>query len=157
MLLISSFVSSLNLPATPRPIPTIITDTARQINDTAGLIALLGINQTGPIPSDFGLLPKIDVCVLELPGQLPLAQLDKGDCELRNTLNEMNFSNFKTRHHIRHQKHFENEEHLRHGDNDSSAMTSSGHNYDPRSRIINKKVIMSKAVLDNYNNGSANR
>ncbi|KAK9753192.1 TGF-beta propeptide [Popillia japonica] len=142
---------------TPRPIPTLITDTARQNNDSTGIYALLGINENGSVPSDFGLLPKIDVCVLELPGQVPLVQLNKDDCDLKNNLNELSV-NLLNHHHIRHQKHLENEhQHNNNNGNTNNTPFNAGEIYDFRSKIRNKKIILSRDMLEKLNNGSINR
>lgn len=155
------------LAATPRPIPTLITDTAKQINDSAGIFALLGVNQTGSFSGDFGLLPKIDVCVLELPGQMPLIQLNKGDCELKNSLSELIGANaLNTHHHIRHQKHFGNVQHHQGRDSNnpptsssssSSSTSTGGGGKDFRSRIVNKTLLIPKDIYEILNNGSINR
>ncbi|KRT84838.1 hypothetical protein AMK59_1553 [Oryctes borbonicus] len=139
-------VGTINSP-TPRPIPTLITDTAKRVNDSSGIFALLGVNETQSLPSDFGLLPKIDVCVLELPGQMPLGQLTKDDCELKNSLSELNLRIFSHHHHIRHQKHLENE-HQQHNNGDSN---------DFRTKIKNKQLYFPKDLVEKLSNASINR
>lgn len=97
------------------------------------------------------------MCVLELPGQVPLVQLNKDDCDLKNNLNELSV-NLLNHHHIRHQKHLENEhQHNNNNGNTNNTPFNAGEIYDFRSKIRNKKIILSRDMLEKLNNGSINR
>ncbi|KAK9753191.1 TGF-beta propeptide [Popillia japonica] len=83
--------------------------------------------------------------------------LNKDDCDLKNNLNELSV-NLLNHHHIRHQKHLENEhQHNNNNGNTNNTPFNAGEIYDFRSKIRNKKIILSRDMLEKLNNGSINR
>ncbi|RZB40843.1 TGFb propeptide domain containing protein, partial [Asbolus verrucosus] len=134
--------------STPKPIPTIITDAARQSNELDQRIhSLLGRNTTTSLFGDIPMLPTIDICTLEFPDNNPrpahIGNLRINACNLKRsyehaqmlaerdklerlaTLPELLSNN----RHIRHQR-----QHLKHAD------------FDPRSKIVNKRILTSEEV-----------
>lgn len=134
--------------ATPKPIPTIIIDAARQSDHLNQRIhSLLGRNTTASISSDVSMLPTIDICTLEFPenySQPPshIANLRINACNLKKSHEHAQLLAERDRlerlatlpellspRHIRHQR-----QHLKLND------------VDPRSKIMNKRILTNEEL-----------
>ncbi|XP_044260566.1 uncharacterized protein LOC123008680 isoform X2 [Tribolium madens] len=130
--------------STPKPIPTIIIDAARQSNELDRRIhSLLGGNSTSTVSGDVPMLPTIDVCTLEFPenySQPPqIGQLRINACNLKKSHEDARLLAERDRlerlatlpellapRHIRHQR-----QHLK---------------FDPRSNIVNKRILTNEEL-----------
>lgn len=140
------------LAATPKPIPTIIIDAAKQANRLDKISDLLGRNSTSTIHSDDHLLPTLDVCTLKFPDNYTqpehIMNLRVNACNLKTIhdqkLKQMERDRFErittlpdylmpSSRHIRHQR-----QHLANRNNEQNTSK----NFDPRSRMVNPRVII---------------
>ncbi|EFA05196.1 uncharacterized protein LOC660239 isoform X2 [Tribolium castaneum] len=130
--------------STPKPIPSIIIDAARQSNELDRRIhSLLGGNSTSSVSGDIPMLPTIDVCTLEFPenySQPPqIGQLRINACNLKKSHEHARMLAERDRlerlatlpellapRHIRHQR-----QHLK---------------FDPRSNIVNKRILTNEEL-----------
>jgi hypothetical protein len=131
--------------STPKPIPTIIIDAARQSNELDQRIhSLLGRNSTAALSGDIPMLPTIDVCTLEFPENYshPPSHIDDlrtNACNLKKSQDQAQLLAEKDRlerlatlpellssRHIRHQR-----QHLK---------------FDPRSKIVNKRILTNEEL-----------
>lgn len=159
--------------ATPKPIPTIIVDAARQAEQFDRANSLSGRNSTTTLHRDVPLPPTIDICTLEFPENYTqpsqITSLRVNACNLRKLYEDgqklaererleriATISSLLEPHNRRHIRH-PNKHYLeRNGDSSSassSTSSSSGNqvDFDPRTRILKHQIVMTNAELQNWN------
>lgn len=146
--------------ATPKPIPTIIIDAAIQTNEYNRISNLLGRNSTSSLHSDERLLPILDVCTLKFPDNdsqhdhitnlrvnacnlktlydQRQKQVERDQMERMTTLPDYLIPSSR---HIRH--------HRQHMENKMTDEERANRNFDPRSKIVNSRVIITHDELKN--------
>ncbi|CAH0549619.1 unnamed protein product [Brassicogethes aeneus] len=144
---------------TPKPIPTIIVDAFRKNGANSNQLFNVSRNVSNPaFSSDLQLLPTIDICTLGFPENqsMPFSQIANlriNACDLKKfqeqseklaekeKLERLVSLTLPSNRHIRHQRqhHLQNKPHAENTET----------NFDPRSRVINSRVIMTNEEVFN--------
>lgn len=151
--------------ATPKPIPTIIIDAARQNHELNRYYDIFGRNTTSTLYSDVQLLPTIDICTLEFPEnytQPPhIMSLRVNACNLKKLHEQSQQQAEKER-----QERLDalvsltvpNLRHIRHQRQHLASKKSEELGYDPRSGVVGSTVLVRNTDLtNNFNFSITNR
>lgn len=157
-----SLTKHFQFTATPKPIPTIIVDAARQANKLDRANGLPGRNSTATLHSDVPLPPTIDICTLEFPENYTqpshISSLRVTACNLRKLYEDgqklaerekleriATISSLLEPHNTRHIRH--QRQHLERNSGDSQNQVD----FDPRSRMIGQQVVLTNEELQSWN------
>uniref|UniRef100_A0A6P7FNK4 Uncharacterized protein LOC114332327 n=1 Tax=Diabrotica virgifera virgifera TaxID=50390 RepID=A0A6P7FNK4_DIAVI len=149
--------------STPKPIPTLIVDAARQTNELDRIHSLLGRNSTSALHSDIHMLPTLDICTLEFPENYTFSAKSRiNACNLKKIYEQSQFMAEKEKmerlaslpdlvrpqsqqRHIRHQR-----QHM------SNKQTEDLDTHDIRSRIMGQKIVLRHEELQNLTHNNPN-